>query len=81
MKKNKTDGQSYTGPDSGCEMASEILGHPSCCLYCPIPNSCQYDNPVRETKILQMFKDGMSPGDIAIELKLDWRLVQRVING
>ena len=76
---NRTDGQSYTGADSGCADASDTLGYPSKCQECPY-SSCIYDNPIKEeAKILQMYIDGMSLYDIAQELKLDWERIQKVI--
>ena len=84
---NHTDDKSYSGADSGCPEATEKLGRPSSCLECPFPyciyesGSVNYFREQRNAKIIQMDKEGKTVGQIAVEMGIGGRTVQRVISG
>ena len=82
---NHTDNRSYSGADSGCSEATEKLGHASSCLECPFPycilEGGDYSREQRNAKIIQMDKEGKTVGQIAVEMGIGRRQVERVING
>ena len=77
---NLEDRPNYGRADSGCEMATKKLGYQSLCLKnCPF-TSCCLDNSEKFTveerdKLITRMAERKTPGQIAVELSLDWRLV------
>ena len=83
---NHTDDKSYSGADSGCPEATNFLGYTSSCLNCPFPSciyeggSANYSREQRNAKIIQMDKEGKTVGQIAVEMGIGRRQVERVIS-
>jgi len=85
--KYKTDAKNYASSDSGCQQATDYLGHQSSCLKCPF-YKCILDEPgvgiakakkrTRKEEIIRRLKAGESIADLAIAFDVSIRTVQRV---
>ena len=79
-----TDARSYSGDDSGCEMATNELGYPSLCYECPFPQ-CAFDEPGFGVKRMgklkrneRIRKSQLKTSELAKEFGLSIRTIQRV---
>ena len=56
MKLSSRDEIAYSGADSGCKAATQILGGESSCLHCPFPE-CSLDNPFAFRRVKKRNRD------------------------
>jgi len=74
--------------DSGCEVASQHLGHKSSCLDCPFPQ-CVFDQPrgkqrwikrLRDKEIARYFTgEGQGIKELSLKFGISRRTVQRAL--
>lgn len=84
----RTDIIGYRGKDSGCQRATDYLGHQSSCLFCPF-SKCDLDGKgvgiatikkrSRNEEIIQRLRKGENTSDLAIAFGVSQRTIQRVI--
>lgn len=84
----RTDVKTYGGIDSGCQSATDHLGHQSSCLRCPF-RKCVYDElgvgiatikkRRRNEEIIQRWRKSESVQDLAMAFGVSERTIQRVV--
>ena len=80
------DGQAYSGADSGCPQASEVLGRQSRCLEpCPLPYCLQSEDQSKRDKaklaqdVTLLQTGGMDAKIIAMIVGVSKRTIERIL--
>ncbi len=85
---SKSDNVTYSGVDSGCNAATEYLGHQSSCFKCPFRKCVLEEKGVgasgmrkrkRDEEILRRYQQGESVNELAASLGVHPRTIQRVL--
>lgn len=86
--KNQKDDATYGGVDSGCEVATEHLGHQSSCFKCPFRKCVLEEAGVgvsgmkkrrRDLEIVGRHQEGESVGDLALFFGVSKRTIRRAL--
>ena len=88
LLKVETDAGGYAGADSGCEAATNYLGHPSSCLKCPFPKCVLMKRGVgiarakklnRNERIRELAASGKKVKELAAFFNVGERTIQRAV--